>query len=736
MKRFILHSLAGWKLAVGVRYRLFRAVLAALIGLSMILQSSGLALAAEGAASEAERPSKPPAPAFTEEMRQALEDVERLLYAQEPLSDWAAIGLALNGKDVPDSYLRRKADELLDNRGKYDKVSELARSMAGYAAAGGSVNFIAGLDLYPILMNHRGMEAEGAPGLALAHLVGNRSVSGTLARTEWYSDRIYYKLLELQSEDGSWTLPGADSAEGSVAATSSALMALAPASDSEPASKALRWLKTQQLDDGGFGGASDTALAVIALSALGIDASEWLTSTGDQPLKALLTRQTEGGGFSQSEGGTADMTATVQAYMALTVYKRFAGGEPALNVIWKQPVIGDSVTVSVEGPEGTLAEGRGQSGEALASAVAFLKKAGIPYKLKSDPEGRQTIGAINGIADGRYGGQDRWKLAVRTKLGGWHFPENFPDGLRLSEGDKLFVYYGSDNTAVLDTIGIEWDFEGQTVLGSPIPVGKPFQLYVKKANRRLGYLIAPGVTVRLGGKTAVSDAEGKVSFEALKPGVYRIEVTGYRKNAVPTVARGDFTLRVFSPELSAYADEAQVSSWARDEMGFILAQGYMQGIDAKGELLAPKQALTRAEYAALLLRLLGEEAAPKTGKTFTDVPAGAWYSGTLAKAAELGITDRTSGRFGPNRAITREEAAVMAAKAGRLSTYGSAERMAFSDIDGLSAASRHAIQAVFEHQVMTGSDGKFEPGRTLVREQAAAILARLHVVMYADSLIY
>ncbi|PRX70667.1 prenyltransferase/squalene oxidase-like repeat protein [Cohnella sp. SGD-V74] len=723
MKRFAIHNRGKWMLTL-------------LIALSLVLQSAVSALAAEGGADGTTAESSLGPPVFTKEMGQALEDAERLLYMQEPLSDWAAVGLALNGKEVPDSYLRAKADELLANRGKYDKVSELARSMAGYAAAGGSVNFIAGLDLYPILMNHRGMEAEGAPGLALAHLVGNRSVSGTLARTEWYSDRIYYKLLELQSEDGSWALPGDASAEGSVAATSTALMALAPASDSEPASKALRWLRTQQSADGGFGGASDTALAVIALSALGIDAAAWTLPDGSQPLQALLKRQLEGGGFSESEGASADMTATVQVYMALAVYKRFAGGESALNVIWKQPVVADSVKVSVEGPEGTIAEGRGQSGEALASAVAFLKKAGIPYKLKSDPEGGQMIGAISGVAEGRYGGQDSWKLAVRTKLGSWLFPENFPDGLRLSEGDELLVYYGSDNTAVLDTIGIEWDFEGQTVLGSPIPAGKPVQLYVKKANRRLGYLIAPGVTVRLAGKTAVSDAEGKVSFGALKPGVYRIEVTGYRKTAVPTIARGDFTLRVFSPELSAYADEAQVSSWARDEMGFILAQGYMQGIDVKGKLLAPKQALTRAEYAALLLRLLGEEASPKTGKTFSDVPADAWYSGTLAKAAELGITDRTSGRFEPSRAITREEAAVMAAKAGRLSTYGSAERMAFSDIDGLSAASRHAIQAVFEHQVMTGSDGKFEPGRTLVREQAAAILARLHVVLYADSLIY
>ncbi len=717
MKRMAVHSQAKW-------------VLALIVSMSLVAQPSGFARAAGDAAEKDGQTLD--SKAVRSKLEQALTKAEPLLYAQLPQSDWAAVGLALNHKEVPDSYLRYKADEWLDNRGKYDKVSQLTRSMAGYTAAGGNVTDIAGIDLYPMLMNHPGMEAEGVPELAVAYLVANRSLSGTLARTEWYPDLIYYKLVERQAKDGSWSM-SEEKAEtkGSVAATSLALTVLAEATpDSEETRRGLDWLKEQQSADGGFGGTSDTALAVIALTALGIDAASLSQTDRSNPLSYLLSRQTDSGRFAQDGDGGGSLTETTEAYMALAAYKRFANGETPLKAVRKQPVVANSVKVSIEGPEGSIAQGRGQSGDAISSALAFLDKEGIAYKLNTDSQGKKTIESIAGIAGGRYGAKDGWKLAVRSDpFGSWMFPENSPDGLSLAKGAELLVYYGSDNTSLLDTIVVEWSYEGQIGSGSPIPADKPFHLYVKKANRQLGYMVAKGVTVRIGDKTGVSDAEGKVSFGALTPGVYQIEVTGYRKNAVPTVAKDDFPLRVSAPELSTFKDEKQVSSWARDELSFILREGYMEGVDAKGRMLAPKQALTRAQYVVLLLRLLEEGALPKTGKTFSDVPASAWYSGAIAKAAKLGITDRSFGSFEPDRAITRVEAAIMAANAGRLGTYGSAERMAFSDIGGLSDASRQAIQAVFEHSVMTGSDGKFHPQQTLVREQAAAILARLHEVL-------
>lgn len=55
-------------------------------------------------------------------------------------------------------------------------------------------------------------------------------------------------------------------------------------------------------------------------------------------------------------------------------------------------------------------------------------------------------------------------------------------------------------------------------------------------------------------------------------------------------------------DLSAYADQDAVSSWAREAMGWAVQQGLIQGT---GEwLLAPQGTATRAQTAVLLLRLL------------------------------------------------------------------------------------------------------------------------------------
>ncbi|MFC4597722.1 S-layer homology domain-containing protein [Cohnella hongkongensis] len=704
----------------------FKGLWALLLIFALIGQSAGSAWAAEGGGADSQAGGQTGPSPLTESMRQAMEKAESLLLEQESLPDWAAVGLALNGKTLPESHMRNKADELLENRGRYDKVSDLARAMIEYTAFGGDVKFVAGLDLYPVLMNHPGMEKEGVLGLALAFMAGNYSYSGTLARTEWYPDLLLNRLVNLQRDEGSWAF-SAEEAEGSVEATALALAALAPFGDSEPTRRGLEWLKARQTEDGGFGGTTGTALVVIALSAFEIDAAAWTRPEGSQPLQVLESLLSEAG--KAGEGG-ASLAETAEAYLALTVYRLFLDGEQVLGSLWQRPEARDTVTVRIEGPEGTVAEGWGQSGDALSSALAFLEKEGIAYKVKEDGNGERSLDSIAGIGSGRYGGKDGWRLAARSKFGSWLFPENAPEGLRLSAGDRLFVYYGSDNTALLDMPVIEYYSGNQGYTGSPVLAGTSFRIYVKKANRYLGGLPAEGVTVSVGGKTAVSDAEGKVTFAGLKPGVYRIKVAGYRNNAAPSLARDDYPLRVSAPELSTYSDQAQVSEWARYELANILTHGYMEGV--KDKVLAPKQPLTRAQYAIMLLRLLNEPADQAAGGTFSDVPAGSWYSGALAKAARLGLTDRTSGRFEPDRAITREEAAVMTARAGRLATYGTAERMAFSDVAGLPEASRHAIQAVFEHEVMTGNAGQFHPKQTLVREQAAAILSRMHTLLYSD----
>ena len=239
------------------------------------------------------------------------------------------------------------------------------------------------------------------------------------------------------------------------------------------------------------------------------------------------------------------------------------------------------------------------------------------------------------------------------------------------------------------------------------------------------------ITIHIDGKKVATDAKGKVEVGGLKVGVYDFVFTGYQAGGLPTILKTIIHVRVVST-LDEFKDRDEVSSWAENKVASALSNGYIQGINSAGDLLAPKKGLTRAEFVAMLLRVRKQTTSTEQSRVFTDVPPMMWYSDVVNKAAELGITDGVRGEFEPNRNITREEAAIMLANAGALSTYGTLDRLHLSDIEDLPDNSLKAIQAVNEHGIMTGSEGDFNPKETLIREQAAAVLARLEIFLYRD----
>ncbi|CQR55739.1 S-layer homology domain-containing protein [Paenibacillus riograndensis] len=661
---------------------------------------------------------------ITAELQRALEGVQGILLSRQPFPDEAAPGFAKNGASLPKGYLEQTADKILAQRGKFAKVTDLTRTALAYSAAGGSINNIAGIDLYPFLMNHSGIDTEGAAAVAAAYVTSDNSYSESLERTNRYPDMLFYQLLKMQLADGSWPLAG--QTQGDPSATAWVLTALAPQLGSEqtagPVQSALLWLKGKQQPDGGFDGkTTTTAQVVVALSSLGIDAADFAAEGGTSVLDHLLSRKLPDGGFAQTAGGGADIQAAAQAYLALTSYKLLSKQAGLLYSGLHQADKGQAA-IYIEGPGSTLAAGYVPSGDALKAATAFLQNKGLSYKLNTD-SARPAFTAIEGIQNGRYNGKGEWRLAVFNGSS-WLNAHKSMGRLTLGDRDQLLVYY-ADHMELVDGIQSEWKLKnGQKMNGFPA-ANTPFDLYIKKADGELGGLPAWGVTVTLQGISKTADSAGKVSFTGMKPGVYPVEITKYRKDAAPGIVKRTVALHIAAPELDTFTDAKQVAVWARSDMAAALSNGYIQGVSASGNVLAPKQKLTRAEFLTLLLRLLREFPEDKAVSGFPDVKPGKWYSGTVAKAVELGIVSRSSGKFEPDRGITREEAAVMVAKAARLSTYGSAGRVKFGDTSTLPQDSRQAIQAVNEHEIMTGDGGSFHPKQVLVREQAAAILVRV-----------
>jgi len=95
----------------------------------------------------------------------------------------------------------------------------------------------------------------------------------------------------------------------------------------------------------------------------------------------------------------------------------------------------------------------------------------------------------------------------------------------------------------------------------------------------------------------------------------------------------------------------------------LAARGIISG--KTDTIFDPDATMNRAEFAAIVVRGLG--LTPKANNKFTDVPGDAWYSGYVGTANTYGIVNGvTDTVFNPTGVITREEAAVMVARAAAL----------------------------------------------------------------------
>lgn len=113
---------------------------------------------------------------------------------------------------------------------------------------------------------------------------------------------------------------------------------------------------------------------------------------------------------------------------------------------------------------------------------------------------------------------------------------------------------------------------------------------------------------------------------------------------------------------SSFPDVADDAAYG-EAVEYLNDVGIMQG-DTQGNF-NPDKAVSRAEMATILCRMLGEtEDLEKNDTLFSDVPASHWANSYIAKASELGIINGYgNGKFGPNDTVTYEQAITMVIQA-------------------------------------------------------------------------
>ncbi len=144
---------------------------------------------------------------------------------------------------------------------------------------------------------------------------------------------------------------------------------------------------------------------------------------------------------------------------------------------------------------------------------------------------------------------------------------------------------------------------------------------------------------------------------------------------------------------------------------------------------APTGTMTRAEFAAIIVKSLGIEF---TGENvFSDVKNVSWYKDYVKTAYFYGVIKGVSDtKFNPEGTITKEEAAVMVQRAAKLcgmaKPYGeNAVRdilAGFVDYVTLSDWAREALAFCYDTGILSDSDIEITPKNAVTREEIASML--------------
>jgi hypothetical protein len=180
-----------------------------------------------------------------------------------------------------------------------------------------------------------------------------------------------------------------------------------------------------------------------------------------------------------------------------------------------------------------------------------------------------------------------------------------------------------------------------------------------------------------------------------------------------------------------FADVAD--HWAKDSVNDIGSRMVIEGVG--GGSFAPDREITRAEFAAIVVRALGLKASDSAAASFADVAQADWYRGAVGTAQEYSLVNGfEDGTFRPADKLNREQAMAILAKAMTLTGLkskldpASADGLLqpFADGSQVSGWAANGVADSLRSGVVAGR-GEYElaPQATVTRAEVAVMIRRL-----------
>lgn len=174
-------------------------------------------------------------------------------------------------------------------------------------------------------------------------------------------------------------------------------------------------------------------------------------------------------------------------------------------------------------------------------------------------------------------------------------------------------------------------------------------------------------------------------------------------------------------KIAEFSDSENISSWAETSINIASALSFVNGSNDGN--FYPQNSITRAEFAKMIVEVMGLEDDETQVDEMTDVADTQWYANYVKVAQQHGLMNGAYNLFRPTDSITREEIATVLCRAFGIETLESDETI-INDIDEASSYAVDYIYAVSSNAIMTGSNNEFSPKDNATREMVAVVLIR------------
>lgn len=198
---------------------------------------------------------------------------------------------------------------------------------------------------------------------------------------------------------------------------------------------------------------------------------------------------------------------------------------------------------------------------------------------------------------------------------------------------------------------------------------------------------------------------------------YRVcVITTSNKRGCSNVVSLNYELSGEMPFVNYFPDTKD--HWARDYVNTLAKLEIVKGINGN---FMPENKVLRSEAIKMIMYAYDKEGDTCDTSIFSDMKTGDWFCAVATKANKLGIINGENGKLLPLRNVTRAEAVKIL-----IETRG--DKMAMVSVNPFSDVNKDDWSAKYIYHAkrlgfVTGTDGKFDPNRSITRAELAKIIS-------------